>query len=96
MTYEENGGQEKLLPSPLHHDHPGAASLGTASVFLALIGGEMSPWGPQGSFGTSPVFPDPSGGTPAGITRANPRPCGMPQPGSESTSFQCVYVNDEV
>lgn len=49
MTYEERGGQEKLLPSSFHHDHPGGAALRTVAVFLALIGGEMPPRGPQGS-----------------------------------------------
>lgn len=52
MTYEERGGQEKLLPSSLHHDHPGAPTLGADAVFLALIGGEMPPRGPQGSLGS--------------------------------------------
>lgn len=36
-------GQERLLPSCLHHDHPGATALKTATVFLALIRGEMPP-----------------------------------------------------
>ena len=96
MTYEERRGQEELLPSSLHHDHPGAAAPGAHSVFLALIGGEMPPRGPQGSLGSSPAFPDPFRATPTGTPRADPGPCGTPQPGSESTSFQCVYVKDSV
>lgn len=52
MTYEERGGQEEPLPSSLHHDQPGATAPGGGRVFLALIGGEMPPRGPQGSVGS--------------------------------------------
>lgn len=100
MTYEERGRQEKLLPSSLHHDHPGASALGAAAVFLALIGGEMPPRGPQGSLGSREgavqrflTHPEPHRqGHPGG----DPGPCGTPQPGSESTSSQCAYVTDSV
>lgn len=37
MTYEEGEEQEKLLPSSLHHNHPGAAAQRVAlSIFSHL------------------------------------------------------------
>lgn len=90
MTYEERGGQEKLLPSSLHHDHLGAAAPRAVAIFLALIGGEMPPQGPQGSFGSregaaQPFFlihpephwqghPVPTSG-PAGLQRSENTQC---------------------
>lgn len=43
MTYEEKEEQEKLLPSCLHHDRPGAEARREAALFLAVIGGEVLP-----------------------------------------------------
>lgn len=43
MTYEDRWGQERLLPSYLHHDHPRATAIRITTLILVLIGGEMSP-----------------------------------------------------
>lgn len=74
MTYEERGAQEKLLPSSLHHDHPGAKALGAAAVFLALIGGEMPPRGPQGWIGSR------EGAVQSFLTHTEPHRQGHPGP----------------
>lgn len=63
MTYEDRRRQERLLPSYLHHDHPGATALRTATLFLAVIGGGMPPQRSVKSRVSGPIWSHTNGDT---------------------------------